>query len=87
MAVALVGCSPDKGFKTQDVERGDYGGDWPFAAESGVLACDPGNVPTFTADGNTVGLDDPDMTRPQWADDATAGQAARMRKEALTLCD
>lgn len=85
--VAFAGCSSDKGFETRDVESGDFGADWPFVADSGVLACEPGDVPTFTAKGITVGLDDPDMSRRQWDDDATAEQAARMRDEALTLCD
>ncbi len=86
MTLALAGCSPDTGFKTRDAARGDFGEVWPFAADSGVLACEPGDSPTFTAGGNTVGLDDPDLTRRQWADDATADEAARMHDEALALC-
>lgn len=86
-ASCLLGCSADKGFETRDIERADVGSAWPFAAGSGVLACEPGDVPTFTADGHSVGLADPDLTREPWAADATPEAAVRMRDAALALCD
>ncbi len=83
----LGGCQPDNGFKTRTVDRDDFGSMWPFRADNGVLACEMGVSPTFTVNGNTVGLEQPDLTRRVWAADATQEQAAHMRQEALALCD
>lgn len=86
-ALLLGACSSDKGFETADVSRGEFGDRWPFAADQGTLACEPGRVPTFTFDGTTVGLDEPDLGGAAWAGTATEVTASAMRDEALELCD
>jgi hypothetical protein len=83
----LLGCSPDNGFKTRDVERSDFGDQWPFAAASGVLACEPGDVPTITVDGNTTALSEPDLSTKVFAAGATEQDVAVLREAALDLCD
>ena len=80
-------CSSDRGFETADVSRSEFGDRWPFAADQGTLACEPGRVPTFTVDGTTVGLDGTNLSSAAWADTATEATASAMRDEALKLCD
>lgn len=83
----LSACSPDKGFETAELSRSEFGASWPFSADTGTLACEPGRVPTITFDGNTVGLEDPDLSDAIWADSATMAAASDIRDRALGLCD
>jgi len=88
LAVLLVSaCSSDNGFETAVVSQSEFGDRWPFAADQGALACEPGRVPTFTVDGTTVGLDEPNLSSAAWASTATEATASAMRDEALKLCD
>lgn len=56
LAAALVACSPDKGFKSEQVGRTDYGEAWPLTVADALLVCDPGGVPTVQVDGRAYGL-------------------------------
>lgn len=86
-AALLSACATDKGFNTADVTPSDFEARWPFSADSGTLACEPGGVPTFTADGSTVRLDDPELSEAAWSDSATLDQVSFFRDEARSLCD
>ncbi|WP_162602306.1 hypothetical protein [Nocardioides daejeonensis] len=94
LAVVLTaGCFSDggtqesKGIVSKEIDRDSYGDAWPFAVERGVLACEMGVMPTFTVNGNTLGLLDPDLSRRPWAEDATAVQARLVRDAAMKLCE
>ena len=97
LLAALAACTPDKGFKTHDISRSDYGERWPLTADTAVLACEPGKVPTVTVDGTSYGLDraDEEEIRPAMrlnrilADDPGGGNRdpAVLRRDALALCD
>jgi hypothetical protein len=95
--VAVMACSPDKGFKTRTVTADDYGDAWPLTVERAVIACEPGDVPTVTVDGRTFRLDDetPETAEPQlcriWADSSAEKNGKKdmtvLREDALALCD
>ena len=55
LAAALVACSPDKGFKSEQVGRTDYGEAWPLTVEDALLVCDPGGVPTVQSMAGLMG--------------------------------
>ena len=52
----FVACSPDKGIKSELVDRADYGEAWPLTVEEALLVCDPGGIPTVQVDGRAYGL-------------------------------
>jgi hypothetical protein len=93
----LAGCTPDKGFKTRDISRADYGDRWPLTVDEAVLACEPGGVPTVTVDGFSYGLDptDEEKLRPAHrlerilANDSEGRQkdGTVLLRDALALCE
>jgi hypothetical protein len=91
---------PDKGFKTREISRADYGDRWPLTVDSAALACEMGVSLTVTVDGVSYGLDPGDSTRPPlgphgvrkkraWVDEPTVRTEGRsvLRRDALALCD
>lgn len=97
LLAALAACASDKGFKTHDISRSDYGARWPLSSDTAVLACEPGRVPTVTVDGTSYGLDraDEGEARPAMrlnrilADDPDGEKKdpAVLLRDALALCD
>ena len=93
----LAACSPDKGFKTRDISRSDYGDQWPLTVDAAVLACEPGRVPTVTVDGSTYSLDAADEEKVPsslrleriWADDPDGKKKdiTVLARDALEMCD
>ena len=99
-ALLLASCSSDKGFATLEVSRDDYGAKWPLTVDRGVLACEPGEVATFTTpQGRSYGLEgmasEGDATagfRRIWAADREGSSQSRsdlspLVDDALALCD
>lgn len=97
LLAGLAACTPDKGFKTHDISREDYGDRWPLTVDTAVLACEPGGVPTVTVDGTSYGLDRADEQRipPAFrlerilADESDGGRrdATVLLQDALALCE
>ncbi len=87
LTTVLSGCSSTDDYETRDISRDEFGTKWPFVTDAGLLACEPGDNPTITFDGRTIGLSDPDLAGAAWSEDATEASASILRDEALRLCD
>lgn len=100
LVAVLVACSPDKGFKSEQVARADYGEAWPLTVEKALLVCGPGEggVPTVEVDGRAFGLRNvatPAETekglRRIWADDPDGVGGKKdmtvLLEDALGLCE
>lgn len=94
--LVLSACSTDQGFPSQKVSRDDYGSAWPLTVNGGVLACEPGDVATFTVNGHSYELD-PRATPESvssgferiWAKDQASVRLdlSPLVGDALALCD
>lgn len=93
----LAACTPDKGFKTRDISRADYGDRWPLTVDAAVLACELGGIPTVTVDGRSYSLESankekvPSVFRLEriLANDSEGGKKDEtvLLRHALALCE
>ena len=78
MLLFFVGCSEGGGQAANEtrISRDDYGSDWPFTVDSGVLNCEGAGAVYFTSEGTKYAVngtargasDAPDVDAI-WADD------------------
>lgn len=97
-AATACGFGDDQGTNQVTVSQAEYGTEWPFSVDEGVVECTGGDVVTFTADGVTYLLDGPAMRQdlgaqigPVWLDDPNLDghkmNLGSLISRGLDLCD
>lgn len=86
-------CGLLPGGNEPQVTRADFGNDWPFTVESGVLACEGTDSVTFRTGGKTYAVSGGTFGEPIgpiWADDPVAGAGKKdltpLEDAGLKLC-